>query len=47
VASVYWPWTTGSSLPYQWAIAYLAFAAMIVVLSRTSAFRESAVLASE
>jgi AGZA family xanthine/uracil permease-like MFS transporter len=29
---VYLPWTTGSSLPYQWAAAYLAFAALILLL---------------
>ena len=38
---VYLPWTIGSRLPYQWASAYLAFAALLLVLSRTSAFRES------
>jgi adenine/guanine/hypoxanthine permease len=29
---IYLPWTTGSALPYHWTAAYLAFAAMIVVV---------------
>jgi AGZA family xanthine/uracil permease-like MFS transporter len=40
-ANIYLPWTTGSSLPYQWATAYVVFAGMIVILGRTRAFRES------
>jgi AGZA family xanthine/uracil permease-like MFS transporter len=42
---VYLPWSIGSTLPYHWAAAYLGFAAMIVVLSRTHAFREGGVSA--
>jgi AGZA family xanthine/uracil permease-like MFS transporter len=38
---IYFPWTTGSSLPYHWTAAYLGFAALIWVLSRTAAYRES------
>jgi hypothetical protein len=38
---IYLPWRTGSALPYHWAAAYLAFAGLILVLSRTEAFRES------
>jgi AGZA family xanthine/uracil permease-like MFS transporter len=29
---VYLPWTVGSTLPYQWTAAYLAFAALILLL---------------
>jgi AGZA family xanthine/uracil permease-like MFS transporter len=42
---VYLPWSIGSTLPYHWAAAYLGFAAMIVVLSRTHAFHEGGVSA--
>ena len=42
---VYLPWSIGSTLPYHWAAAYLGFAAMIVVLSRTDAFHEGGVSA--
>jgi AGZA family xanthine/uracil permease-like MFS transporter len=38
---IYLPWQTGSSLPYHWTVAYLAFAALIVVLAQTRAFHES------
>jgi AGZA family xanthine/uracil permease-like MFS transporter len=38
---IYLPWTTGSALPYQWTIAYAGFAALILVLGRTRAFRDS------
>jgi AGZA family xanthine/uracil permease-like MFS transporter len=37
-ANIYLPWTTGSTLPYHWTAAYLAFAAMLLVLGRTRAF---------
>jgi len=37
---IYWPWATGSTLPYHWCIAYLGFATLIMILSRTRAFRE-------
>jgi adenine/guanine/hypoxanthine permease len=43
---VYFPWTTGSTLPYHWTAAYLGFAALIMLLSRTREFREPAVLSS-
>lgn len=42
---IYLPWTLGSTLPYHWAAAYLLFAVMIVLLSRTRAFRESPAVA--
>jgi AGZA family xanthine/uracil permease-like MFS transporter len=38
---IYFPWTTGSTLPYHWAAAYLGFAALVLLLGRTQAFRES------
>ena len=38
---IYLPWLTGSTLPYHWTIAYLAFAALIALLGRTRAFREA------
>ncbi len=38
---IYLPWSVGSTLPYQWTAAYLAFAVMLVVLGKTRAFRES------
>jgi hypothetical protein len=37
---IYLPWKIGSSLPYHWTVAYLAFAALIAVLGQTRAFRE-------
>jgi AGZA family xanthine/uracil permease-like MFS transporter len=37
---IYLPWNTGSTLPYHWTVAYLAFAALIAALGRTHAFRE-------
>ncbi len=40
---VYLPWSTGSTLPYQWTAAYALFAIMILMLSRTRAYRESPV----
>ena len=41
---IYLPWKTGSTLPYHWSAAYLGFAALILVLGRTEAFRSSAAL---
>jgi AGZA family xanthine/uracil permease-like MFS transporter len=38
---IYFPWTLNSSLPYHWTAAYFGFALLIVLLSRTRAFRES------
>jgi AGZA family xanthine/uracil permease-like MFS transporter len=43
-ASIYLPWNTGSVMPYHWAIGYLSFAAILVMLSGTKAFRGSPVL---
>jgi AGZA family xanthine/uracil permease-like MFS transporter len=37
---IYFPWQTGSTLPYHWTVAYFAFAMMIVLLAQTRAFRE-------
>ena len=37
---IYLPWTTGSTLPYHWTVAYFAFAALIALLGKTRAFRE-------
>lgn len=31
---IYLPWRVGSTLPYHWAVAYLAFAALILLLWR-------------
>ncbi|HSA54323.1 MAG TPA: hypothetical protein VLE53_01410, partial [Gemmatimonadaceae bacterium] len=31
---IYFPWRVGSNLPYHWAVAYLALAAMVLVVSR-------------
>jgi adenine/guanine/hypoxanthine permease len=42
---IYFPWRMGSMLPYHWTAAYLAFALLIVVLSRTRAYRESPMVA--
>lgn len=38
---IYFPRTTGSAVPYHWAVAYLALAAVLVLLGRTRAFRET------
>jgi AGZA family xanthine/uracil permease-like MFS transporter len=38
---VYLPWRVGSSLPYHWTIAYLGFAALVLLLGHTRAFHES------
>jgi AGZA family xanthine/uracil permease-like MFS transporter len=40
-ANIYLPWTTGSTLPYHWFIAYLSLAITLLLLGRTRAFRES------
>ena len=40
---IYLPWSAelaGSRLPWHWAAAYTAAAAVVVLLSRTAAFRE-------
>jgi AGZA family xanthine/uracil permease-like MFS transporter len=42
---IYLPWTIGSTLPYHWSAAYLAFAVMIMILARTSAFHEGGAIA--
>jgi AGZA family xanthine/uracil permease-like MFS transporter len=36
----YLPWSTGSALPYHWTAAYLGFATLILLLSRTKEFAE-------
>jgi len=38
---IYFPWSIGSTLPYHWTAAYLGFAVMIVMLSRTRAFSDT------
>ena len=38
---IYLPWHTGSTLPYQWTVAYLGFAVLILGLSRTKGFTEA------
>jgi AGZA family xanthine/uracil permease-like MFS transporter len=38
---VYLPWKIPSPYPYQWAIAYMSLAVLILALGRTRAFRES------
>lgn len=38
---IYFPWQTGSTLPYHWTVAYLAFAALIAILGRTRAFHSA------
>src|SRR5262245_6216972 len=38
---IYFPWRPGSTLPYHWAVAYLAFAILIVILGNTAAARSS------
>jgi len=42
---IYLPWTTGSTLPYHWTVAYLGFAALIMILSSTKSFRDSPAVA--
>lgn len=38
---IYVPWSVGSPLPYHWAAAYTAFAAVLLVLARTQALRDT------
>jgi AGZA family xanthine/uracil permease-like MFS transporter len=38
---VYLPWKLSSPYPYHWTIAYLALAALLLILGRTRAFHES------
>jgi AGZA family xanthine/uracil permease-like MFS transporter len=38
---VYLPWTVSSSLPWQWAAAYGGLAMVLLLLSKTEAFRAS------
>jgi AGZA family xanthine/uracil permease-like MFS transporter len=40
-ANIYLPWRTDSLLPWHWAAAYIALAAMIAALGRTRAYRDS------
>jgi hypothetical protein len=42
---IYLPWRTGSTLPYHWAVAYLAFAILLVILGNTRAARDAPVIA--
>lgn len=42
---IYFPWRTGSILPYHWTAAYLAFALLIFGLSRTKAYHDSPAVA--
>ncbi len=46
-AGVYLPWSVASVLPYHWTIGYLALAAMIILLGRTRAFRNTPAFAEE
>jgi AGZA family xanthine/uracil permease-like MFS transporter len=39
---VYLPWEVATPLPYHWAVGYLALAAIVLALSATRAYRESA-----
>ena len=39
---VYLPWTISTPLPYHWAVGYLLLAGVLIAMSRTRAFRESA-----
>jgi AGZA family xanthine/uracil permease-like MFS transporter len=36
---VYLPWNVASSLPWQWASAYLGLAVLLLLLSRTGGFK--------
>jgi AGZA family xanthine/uracil permease-like MFS transporter len=38
---IYLPWNSGSTLPYHWTAAYLGFAALVFVLGKTRAYRET------
>ncbi len=42
---IYLPWTTGSTLPYHWAVAYAGFALLVLILGTTRAYRESPLVA--
>lgn len=42
---IYLPWTIDSTIPYHWAAAYFSFAALVVGLSKTQAYRESPAVA--
>src|SRR5262249_41505043 len=42
---IYLPWTVGSTLPYHWSAAHFGFALLIVLLSRTQAYRDSLAIA--
>jgi AGZA family xanthine/uracil permease-like MFS transporter len=39
---IYLPWTTGSSLPYHWTVAYAALAGLFILLAQTKGFHEAA-----
>lgn len=39
---VYLPWTISTPLPYHWAVGYVLLAGVLVAMSRTRAFRETA-----
>ena len=39
---VYFPWNVGATLPYHWAVGYVLLAGILVGMSRTRAYRESA-----
>ena len=36
-ANIYLPWKSGSTMPYHWAVAYLAFAGMLLLLGTREA----------
>jgi AGZA family xanthine/uracil permease-like MFS transporter len=42
---IYLPWTIDSTIPYHWAVAYFSFAALVVGLSKTQAYRDSPLVA--
>jgi AGZA family xanthine/uracil permease-like MFS transporter len=42
---IYFPWHTGSMLPYHWTAAYALFAILILALSKTQAYRDSPMVA--
>ena len=42
---IYFPWDVGSPLPYHWTVAYLGFAALIILLSKSKEFQEAPALA--
>jgi AGZA family xanthine/uracil permease-like MFS transporter len=39
---VYLPWSLTTVLPYHWAIGYVGLALLLLAMSKTSAYRESA-----